>query len=417
MKKCIKENMEIPHFLADTWWFAMTRLDDEKFLKLVKTRQQQGFTAAQIVVGIPPEVGLNNPNAKSIYGSAYDINGKINYEYLKFVKKRIKIMNSYGLTAVIYGAWGHQIEWIGYKNMCNWWKALIETIDNLDVIYCLTGEIDIWCDPILSKALLPNKTTTDFSIENNNTKKFLRKVFSIIFNQDKLIKKRLNKWSKVLKVVNKLTNKPIIIHTLPTNSGFNVVEDINLVSANTFQTGHSKESEKYIWKNIYESINKFPEKPVINLEPWYEGIFNDFYQEDQLKAFWLSATSGAYAICYGALGIWNVGDGEFLSQWGKQTFEQALKLNTPCILGKSYNILLKNEIFNWNNIIVNSINEDLISITRESKEGKKITYIPEIVKCKTIPKGQILNIETVEFVPKLPERGAVVIFSNFKTIK
>ncbi len=414
MERIPQENVHLPHFLADTWWFAMTRLDEERFLQLVKTRQKQGFTAAQIVVGIPPEVGIENENAKSIYGSAYDMHGNINYDYLRFVKNRIKIMNSHGLSAIVYGAWGYQIEWIGTKNMCHWWKELIKTIDDLDVIYCLTGEVDIWCNPILSKLLLPNKTTSDLSVKSNNIRKILKKFYHIIFNEDKLRKRRITKWSKILQEINQITNKPIMIHTLPKSSGFSCVENINLISANTFQTGHTRDSEINIWKNIYESKKQFSEKPVINLEPWYEGIFNDFYQDDQLKAFWLSVVSGAHAICYGALGIWNIGDGKFLSQWGDQTFEQALKLNTPNILGKSYKILLEHEVFDWNNIIVDKLENYFISITRKSTDNRKITYISEIQNCKSIPKGKFLDIKKVEFLSELPKSGPIVIFSNFE---
>ena len=57
---------EIPAFLADTWWFALTgRLDDAAFPRLVERRAGQGFTAAQLVVGIPPEVGPAHPAAQS----------------------------------------------------------------------------------------------------------------------------------------------------------------------------------------------------------------------------------------------------------------------------------------------------------------------------------------------------------------
>ena len=107
MDKYIKNTkiMRLPHFLADTWWFALTkRLNDEDFLKLVKTREKQGFTAAQIVVGIPPEVGIKNENASSIFGGAWNEKGEINKKYLELAKKRIKIMNDHNIKAIVYGA-------------------------------------------------------------------------------------------------------------------------------------------------------------------------------------------------------------------------------------------------------------------------------------------------------------------------
>ena len=407
------ETLKLPHFLADTWWFALTkRLSDEDFLKLVKTRQKQGFTAAQIVVGIPPEVGVENENAKSIFGSAWNKKGEINKKYLEFAKKRIRIMNEHNLKAIVYGAWGHQIEWIGTAKMIDWWKALIEELDEYDIIYCLTGEIDIWCDPIISKILLPDKSTQNIISKVQKTNNMIKKVYNKFFSNENLWKKRrLKKWNEVLQYISKYTSKPILIHTMPTSSGLDVVENPELIAANTFQTGHTRESKNNIWQNIYNSRIKYPNKPTINLEPYYEGINDDFLGKWQLDAFWLSASSGAYSICYGAHGIWNVGDGEFLSQWGKQTFKSALSLKTPEILGKTYKILLEHGIFDWKEVSLNKINENIVSITRKSKKGEKITYIPDISKCEEIPKGQYFQVEIAKFVTKLPKSGAIVVFN------
>ncbi len=300
--------MEIPHFLADTWWYALTnRLNDNDYLKLVKKRSAQGFTAAQIVVGIPPEVNIDDNNAKSIYGTAFDKEGKVNYKYLEFAKRRIEIMNQNNLIAIIYGAWGDQINWIGTKNMMKWWNQLIKVFDNLNVIYCLTGEIDIGC----------------------NTK------------NDK--QKRIIKWEKVLKDISKKTNKPIIVHTMPGNTSFSLIKNQKLLSANTFQSGHTENSKKEISKIIRESKMKFPGVPVINLEPYYEGIHGKFYEKDQIDIFKLCIKQGVHAICYGAQGIWNVGDGKFLSHWGTQTFEEALTLKTPEIISKCYREITENK--------------------------------------------------------------------------
>ena len=356
------QRLDLPHFLADTWWFALTqRLNEERFLQLVKTREKQGFTAAQIVVGIPPEVGIENENAKSIVGSPWDKKGNINNEYLEFAKKRIKIMNEHHITAIVYGAWGHQIEWIGTNKMIKWWKQIIKTLDKCDVIYCLTGEIDIWNNPILAKQLLPNKTTQDIILNSQRVKNTLKEIYYKVFYKNNISKRtRLKKWQKVLSNIEKTTNKPFIVHTLPTLSGFSAIKSIELLSANTFQTGHSRESKDSLWKNIYNSKRTFPNAPAINLEPYYEGIHNDFFDKWQLEAFWLSSVSGCYAICYGAHGIWNIGDGQFLNQWGKQTFQEALALKTPVILGKTYKLLLEYGIFDWNDIFVDTTNNEVI---------------------------------------------------------
>jgi hypothetical protein len=53
------ENSAIAGFLADTWWFGLSkRLSGKHFEDLAILRAEQGFSAVQLVVGVPPEVGL-----------------------------------------------------------------------------------------------------------------------------------------------------------------------------------------------------------------------------------------------------------------------------------------------------------------------------------------------------------------------
>ena len=148
--------------------------------------------------------------------------------------------------------------------------------------------------------------------------------------------------------------------------------------------------------------------PTINTSIY---INNDFFGKWQIDAFWLNAASGSYSICYGAHGIWNVGDGQFLAQWGKQTFKEAMLLETPQILGKAYKLLLDYGVFDWNDISINLVDDEVNSITRMSKDGKKLIYIPDISKCKEVPCGRYLDVETVEFINKPPLEGSIVVFN------
>lgn len=370
-----KDKQKIPNFFADTCWYAMTkRMKEEMFESYIQKRKKQGFTAIQISIGIPPEVNTKNKDAESEKGIAWEENGKINFEYLEFCKERIKKINKIGLIAIIYGAWGNQIEWIGKNNMLKWWNAIIDNFDSLNVIYCLTGEIDIYTH---------------------------NKIDMIC---------RINKWKYILKKLNKKTKKPILVHTMPGNSSYYLIKNKNLLSANTFQTGHEEKSKENLWKKIYISKIKYPKEMAINLEPYYEGINNKFYLESQITSFWLSVASGADAICYGAQGIWNIGDGKFLSHWGKQSFQDAIMLDTPNILVKAYKRLIDNNVFEWNIINANFCNGQLIQISRKSKEGNCLTYIPEIKKAINIPEGKYYDIYKNEFCKELPKMGEAIVF-------
>ena len=395
---------KLPHFLADTWWYAITkRVSDEAFIKLVELRERQGFTAAQLVVGIPPEIGYDNENAKSVAGSAWDKNGNINHEYLEYAKKRIKIMNEHHLTAVIYGAWGQQIDWMGEKFMCKWWDEIIKEMDDLDVIYCVTGEVDLFIDPDNALRLLPNKTSSDIEY-----------IYRDLDNEAELKAERYRKWEYVLEHIRSITTKPVIIHPwieARGESGYNFSKKRYLLSANTFQTGHDEGDEDLLWKRIYDSKKRFPGIPAINLEPCYEGIKDTFYTDAQIMALWMSISAGAYAICYGAHGIWNASDGTFLAQWGGQTFEEALKLKSPELLGKTYQMILKEGILDWEQVEAKTENEKLISMTRISDDGRKIIYIPQIEKFKNPPEGRYFDILKAEFSDAVPQKGQAVIFA------
>ncbi|EKE05804.1 MAG: hypothetical protein ACD_19C00176G0026 [uncultured bacterium] len=398
----------IPHFLADTWWYGMTnRVSDQRFEEMARLRVKQGFTAVQIVVGMPPEIGSENVNAPKLDG-----------KYLDHSKEKIEFLNSLGLTAIIYGAWGHQIELIGEKRMKNWWTSIVKTMNNLDVMYCITGESDIWIGE--EKKLLPDKSTDELDVVR--LLPFLhprivymgKRMINILNNQFNESKKsrRHKKWSNVLSVVSDLTSKPILIHVLPNMTSHEAVNNPQLLDAITVQTGHSIETKQLLWKLSLENIKNNPNTKFINLEPWYEGINDSFGKEDQLYAYWVSMMAGAHAYCYGAHGIWNAGDGKFLSHWGKQTLDEALQLNTPELIGKSHKLFVNYNFFDYPNIQVEEEKGELIKITRSNDNGDSITYFPEASKADTYSRGKVFLPTRGIFVKNLPKNGQIVIISS-----
>jgi len=148
----------LPPFLADTWWFALTRRwSCEDLLGMARLRVEQGFDTVQVVVGVPPEVGPEHPSAESEAGFPWTLRGELNTDYLALAAERIAALNDLGLRVVVYGAWGHQIRWLGTAGMAAWWRALVEHLDGLDVIWCLTGEADLWLGT--EGLLLPDRCT------------------------------------------------------------------------------------------------------------------------------------------------------------------------------------------------------------------------------------------------------------------
>jgi hypothetical protein len=148
----------------------------------------------------------------------------------------------------------------------------------------------------------------------------------------------------------------------------------------------------------------------INLEPWYEGIGDQFWAEDQLFSYWVTVLAGAMSYCYGAHGIWNVGDGNFLAHWGKQTFSQALALDTPRLIGLSHEqYLLRN--LQMGATFYEMEGQELRTIGRKAGE-EWIQFFPDIARADHVPAGKIwLPLEGV-FAATLPPEGQVVVFRD-----
>ncbi len=412
-----RKNSSVAGFLADTWWFGLSkRLSEQDFKGLANLRAEQGFSAIQLVVGVPPEVGPENENAQSQVGFPWTL-GNFNQKYLELARHRIQYLNDLGLLVIVYGAWGHQIEWLGRERMKSWWLQIIKTLDALDVIYCLCGESNLWIGG--ASKLLPDKSTADLVMRQvvpmlpPRVKGLSIRVGQRLRKQwrKRQFEKRRNAWSFVLEKISQQTNKPIIVHPTPDETGYEAVSNPELLAANTAQTGHDASARNRLWQLHLAMLKNNPtHKGYINLEPWYEGIRNQFWTEDQTFAYWVTMLAGAMSYCYGAHGIWNVGDGKFLAHWGKQTFAQALALDTPRLLGLSHQQYLP-----WSNArgetFYQTAGQELITIGRKT-EKQVVQFFPDVALARRVPDGQIWLPTEGTFTEKLPPQGQAVILAR-----
>jgi len=416
----------ISNFLADTWWYGLTtRLSRDAFERLAALRADQGFSAVQLVVGIPPEVGPQNENARSEVGTAWAISGEFNSAYLSLARDRIRTLNNLGLTVAVYGAWGHQIAWLGEDRMAQWWLELITALDALDVIYVLCGESNLWVGR--ESMLLPDKSTDDLARRwvrsqlGPRLADFIRRFANRVDRQLGLrsrlrrekLERRRRAWGYVLERISTQTERPILVHPTSTETGYEAVPNPGRLSANTAQTGHDPRARNRIWRLPLElSREGRAVGGYVNLEPWYEGIGGRFWGEDQLFAYWASMLAGATAHCYGAHGVWNVGDGAFLSHWGDQTFEQAVALDTPRLLGLSHAQYL-DWLTSEGESFYQEEDGDLISIGRRSPKGS-VSFFPEVSRAPEVPQGQVWLPMAGNVVGTVPADGQVVVFSRFE---
>ncbi|MDY6876449.1 MAG: DUF4038 domain-containing protein [Chloroflexota bacterium] len=412
----VLKGSKVADFLADTWWFGLSqRLSEQGFKEIATLRATQGFSAIQLVVGVPPEVGPRNENAKSQVGFPWTVGGKFNPDYLALARERIEYLNGLGLSVIVYGAWGHQVEWLGREGMTQWWLKIIDSLDSLNVVYCLCGESNLWVGE--ASKLLPDKTSGDL-VTSQLLSALDPRLKRCLVQTGRPLKKRLNKhrldrrrsdWSSILERISQETNKPIIVHTIPGETGYKAVSNPHLLAANTIQTGHDVNARNRLWQLPLVLLNDDPaHKGLVNLEPWYEGIKDQFWAADQMFSYWASMLAGVTGYCYGAHGIWNVGDGRFLAHWGKQTFTQALALDTPRLLGLSHRQYLLHSNYEGQTFYQTSGNR-LITIGKRAK-GRTTQFFPDIARATQVTDGRIWLPLKGTFADTLPQTGQVVIF-------
>jgi hypothetical protein len=366
------------------------------------------------VVGIPPEVGPENENARSQAGFPWALNGDLNRQYLELARHRIEYLNKLGLVVIVYGAWGHQIEWLGKERMVEWWLAVVETLDLLDVVYCLCGESDLWVGE--ASNLLPAKSTDDLLSSQavpwlparlrGHAARAARSLREVLY--EKQYQRRRQEWGFVLDRLAHETDKPVFVHPTADKLSYETVSNPGLLAADTVQTGHDEVTRNRLWQLPLALLEQGGTgRPFINLEPWYEGIRDQFWVEDQMFSYWVSMLAGAASYCYGAHGIWNVGDGRFLAHWGKQTFAEACALDTPRLLGLSHRQYMQSGVSEGQPFI-HVEREDLICIGRRGG-GRSVRFYPDIAKAEHVPTGNVwLPLEGV-FSEALPPSGQVVV--------
>lgn len=282
-------------WLADTWWYGMTsRMPIPIFERLAKLRAKQGFNIIQIVIGIPPET------------KHYDM--PLDHAYFKKAEKKLNILWKNNLIPCIVGGWGHHPDILGMPQIISLWEEILKQVKNKPAVLCLCGEVDIF----------------------PNTSRLFKKL---------LLKNRLRKWGRVARFIKEQDRDHLLtVHIQSQTSARKLFGNPNWLDINSIQSGHSLDRAGFMGSVLNEESKK--NMPIINLEPWYEGIldnFNDYYQR---MAFWLCILSGAKGHSYGAHGIWQMSNNDnFMGHWGKSDWKKSIDFPGAVQLGKSAKLL------------------------------------------------------------------------------
>ncbi len=340
-------------WLADTWWYGATGRCawPQPFQDLATQRAQQGFSVVQLVVGMPPEVDADHDAIANEGGYPFTRRWDlINPRYFQAVDQRIKFLVDAGIVPCILGGWGFQIDWMGVDQMTRYWQYLVARYAAYPVVWCLCGESDM--------LKLPNPTPT------SRAKNIRSKMANIVrrlpaHHQERLrqLKRRYAQdtrsdaesliarreaWENVGRAVADYDPEGHIITTHPI-PGVYSHESLNKapwVGMTAIQSGHSEHSRQVMVNAILQASIAAPHLPIVNMEPWYEGILGQFWAVDQRYAFWMCILAGAAGHSYGANGLWQMSDDDgFLGHWGDANWSEAACLPGSYQLGVGASIL------------------------------------------------------------------------------
>jgi len=269
-------------WLGDTWWFGATsRLAwPEGFQKLTANRVARGFTLAQIVVGLSPEITAFDPRGANEGGTPW-VEGLAhpNPAYMEMADLRIQHLVRNGIVPCIVATWGYYVLETGLEKMKRHWRELVARYSCYPVVWCLAGE-----------AVMP--------FYNSNTKE-----------QDAVELKK--QWTEVAKYLraNDPLHHPVTIH--PTVKGREQLEEAALMDLEMLQTGHGGYAAvPSTVNNATESYAKEPRMPALVAEVDYEGLMELCHAELQRYMFFASMLSGMAGHTYGANGIWQMNSSE-----------------------------------------------------------------------------------------------------------
>ncbi len=337
-KRMIHANGDPFFYLADTLWYGATnRLSLPEFKKYLAFRKKQGFSAIQIVAGTPPEIDFNSDQAKNESGLPFLSNLLPNPEYFDALDERIQEITAAGLVPVIFGGWGHHIDIIEVQKMKIFWNEIIARYSAYPVIFSLTGELDVFLNGFYRRNRLQHRLPFIPSSLLLRLKQ-LRGLLVHKPTHTVLLKSRVDRWRAIAKYISGINSyhRLLTAHISQRKSVFELLGS-TFLDFNSIQSGHSSDSIFYMKEKIQGSLN-----PIVNLEPWYEGILGNFKEYDQRRAFWTCMLSGAIGHAYGAHGVWQVARNDnFMEHWGKSVFKKALNYKGATQLGRSRKFLEK----------------------------------------------------------------------------
>lgn len=298
-------------YLGDTAWELFSRLDKSKVEKYFQVRKNQGFNVIMAISHIElgdktePSKGIQYPNregfAPFLNDSQLFIPEGITKEYWEHVDWVLSKAEEIGLYIALVPYWGNiyvQKE-RAYKikevDMAyNWGYFLGDRYKNrTNIIWVLGGDFAPW--NYFTKEFDPDEYQITIATAegiadgiNGDAKKF---------NQGKA----------------DYTTSLMTYHICEGLSSSEYFHNDKFLDFNGIQSGHNEKFIAVNYQIIHKDYIKYPIKPTIDLEPWYEYMMtrkNEQWENPRCSAFdvrrnaYRSVLSGAMGFTYGNNNVW-----------------------------------------------------------------------------------------------------------------
>ncbi len=258
-------------WIGDTWWnWAKIDIPFFRFMEMADDRADKGFTVGQLFVP------GNGWGAKATIHE--DNFTRIDPYHIKKIDSIISYANQKGITVWIHPWWARENmnETISEDQIKRWWRYLIHRYGAYNVIWVLAGE----------------------------------------YNMHNYGGYPLSFWNEVGKMIKAEDPYERIISTHPTPPGWGggadapqwstaeVIHHEPWLDYNQSQTGHGRYRNELTSEIVFDSYHKYPPKPVVVTEPWYEFVEGNPRAMDIRLGAWSAFLSGAAGHSYAGGHVW-----------------------------------------------------------------------------------------------------------------
>jgi hypothetical protein len=299
-------------WLGDTWWMALTkRLDMEGFRTLTADRAAKGFTIAQIVAGLYPDMSPFDDRGANNAGFPWDENfTAVNHLYFNEADEKIKYLCENGIVPCIVGSWGFFMKFAGKETLKRHWDNLIARWAAYPVVWCLAGEA--------------NMTFYDSKVSH-----------------DEHLRASRRDWNDIALHVRGADPFGRLVTIHPTQNGHEQIDDESLLDLDMLQTGHASFLSIIPTLRQVKAALDRKKLPVINSEVCYEGIAGSSHADIQRFMFTACVLMGCCGHTYGANGIWQLnapgcpyGVSPHGAGWGDTPWTEAYQLPGSSHIGR-----------------------------------------------------------------------------------